>query len=128
MEKRNYSTKDIEDLAIKYVVAYLKDKGEEAKVIKKGIDVISGKNFIEVKGCMKTETNLRVTEQTINYLKANNGFDNFYIYYVQNMETKPELVIFDNKTFQDNNIKEIKYILQPNTIKDKKAIQLKKLG
>ena len=50
MEKRNYSTKDIEDLAIKYVVGYLESKGEEAKIVKKGIDIISGKKLIEVKG------------------------------------------------------------------------------
>lgn len=127
MEKRAYSTKDIEDLAIKYVVAYLTGRGEEAKVIKKGIDVISGKKLIEVKGCMKTDTNLRVTQQTIDYLEKNNGFDNFLIYYVYKMETEPKLQIFDNKTFQKHNIKETRYILQPNTIKEKtEPIPLKK--
>ena len=77
---------------------------------------------------MKKDTNLRVAQQTLNYLKKNNGFDNFFIYYVYNMEPEPKLQIFDNNTFQKNKIPETRWILQPTIIKEKtEPIPLKKL-
>jgi len=129
MEKRNLSTKEIEDLAIKYVEDYLESRGEEHKVTKKGIDVISGEKLIEVKGCMKKETNLRITQQTVNYLEKNNKANAFFIYYVFDMESEPKLLIFDNNTFQKNKICETRWIIQPRKIKEKiEPIQLRKLS
>jgi hypothetical protein len=126
MEKRNYATKDIEDLAIGYVVRYLENNGEKPKIIKKGVDVISGEKCIEVKGCMKKETNLRITHQTVDYLEKNGKFKDFFIYYVYDMESDPKLLIFDNDTFQKNKLTETRHILQPRKIKEKtEPIQLR---
>ena len=123
------STKTIEDLAIGYVVRYLESKGENPKIIKKGIDVISGEKYIEVKGCMKKETNLRITAQTLKYLEKNNRFNDFFIYFVYNMDSEPKLQIINNALYQKYNIPETRSIIQHNKIKEKPApIPLKKLA
>jgi len=127
-EKRNLKTKEIEDLAIGYVVHHLEGNGEKPKIIKKGIDVISGEKYIEVKGCMKKETNLRITQQTLDYLEKNNKFNDFFIYFVYDMDLEPQLLIFNNDTFQKNKICEKRWIIQPNKIKEKPlSIPLKKI-
>ena len=43
------STKDIEDLAIGYVVHYLEDKGEKPKIIKKVLMLFLGKNTLKLR-------------------------------------------------------------------------------
>lgn len=126
------SPKEIEKMAINYVVKYLRSKGENPKVVKKGIDIISGKKWIEVKGCMKKETNIRVTNQTIEYVKKHKKQDDFYIYWVWEMESEnPKLQIFDWDTFKNNWIIEKKWIIQPNRIYEKtkkpKIIPLKSI-
>ena len=122
------STKDIENMAIDYVVDYLKSRGERPKIVKSGIDIISDNKYIEVKGCMKKETNLRITQQTMDYLDKNNISDTFFIYHVFDMGKEPKLLIFDYETFQKEKKPETRWIIQPNQIKEKpELIPLKKI-
>jgi|SRR3990170_7280254 len=130
MEKRNLSTKDIEDLAIKYVMDYLERKGEKPERRKHGADVVSDDKYIDVKGCLKWETNIRMTEQALKSVedagKLKQG--SFFIYYVYDMSSEPKLMIFDYNTFKKNKEPEIRWIIQPRKIKEKiEPIQLRKL-
>ncbi|WXG47732.1 MAG: DUF3883 domain-containing protein [Candidatus Atabeyarchaeum deiterrae] len=117
MAKKKLSTKEIENKAIECVEGYLKSRGEKPEITKKGIDVISGEKWIEVKGSMKKETNLRTTWQTLKYVEKNDKLRDFFIYYVFDMESgNPKLLIFDHDTFEKYKLKEIRWIIQPRKI------------
>ena len=130
MEKRNLSTKDIEDLAIKYVMQYLEIKGEKPERRKHGADVVSDGKYIDVKGCLKRETNIRMTEQALKSIneagKLKQG--SFFIYYVYNMLSEPKLKIFDYNIFEKNKQPETRWVIHHNQIEEKiEPIQLRKL-
>jgi len=112
--------KKIEDEAIAFVMEHLEDLGESPRVEKKGVDIISGEKWIEVKGSRKRRTNLRVTEQTLRAVEEADKWDDFYIYYVYDLDGDTKLRIFDNETFQANKFVERVWIIQPNRIKEKK--------
>jgi len=128
MEKRNLSTKEIEDLAIKYVMHYLESKGENPERLKHGADVVSDGKHIDVKGSLKRETNIRMTEQMLISLREAGKLkqDSFFIYYIYDMSSEPKLMIFDYNTFEKNKKPETRWIIQPNKIKTD-VIQLRKL-
>ncbi len=112
------NTKVIEDQAINLIVSYLiKKEGISIKniqIIKRGVDIIAGRKWIEAKGCLKRETNIRVVSQALEYVKKNGKLNDFYIYYVYDIASgKPKLMIFDYATFEKRKVKEIKYIIQP---------------
>ncbi len=134
MEKGNLSSKEIEELAIKYVMHYLESKGEKPERSKHGADVVSDGKYIDVKGCLKRETNIRMTEQALNSIKKVGKLKqgSFFIYYVYDLSTEPKLMIFDYNTFEANKKPETKLIIQPFQIFEntgKPEIHpLKKLG
>lgn len=110
------NTKNIEDLAIQYVVEYLKKikKYKKIRIIKKGVDLIADKDWIEVKGCLRKESNIRIVPQAIDYVAEAGKLKDFYIYYVYGLSSqRPKLTIFDYKTFKKYKVIEIKYIIQP---------------
>jgi hypothetical protein len=84
-----------------------------------------------VKGCMKWETNIRMTQQALDSIaeegKLKQG--SFYIYYVYDMSTEnPKLMIIDYNIFKVNKLPEIKWIIQPKQLKEKpQSIPLKKI-
>lgn len=118
---RDLSTKEIEDKAIKYVEEYLRERGENPQIIKRGIDVISEGKYIEVKGSMKRATNLRVVPKSLEFVKMKNKMEDYYIYYVYDMKSEdPKMMIFNYDLFLDNKIKEVKWIIQPHKIKREK--------
>ncbi len=130
-EKRNLSTKEIEDLAINYVMNFLKSKGEKPERQKHGADIISKGKYIDVKGCLKRETNIRMTEQALKSIrdagKLKQG--SFFIYNVYDMLSEPKLRIFDYNIFEANKLPETRWLIQPNKIKEKiEPIQLKKIS
>jgi len=109
-------TKSIEDITINYIVKYLKEhkKIKNPRIVKRGVDIIAGKRWIEAKGCLKKETNIRIVPQAIDYVAEQGRLRDFYIYYVFDIASgHPKLVIFDYKTFKKHKIIEIKYIIQP---------------
>lgn len=118
MSKR-INTKTIEDRAITHIVQYFKKSGvKKIRIQKQGVDIIAGKAWIEAKGCLKKETNIRVVPQALNYVKKHGKLKDFYIYYVYDIASKkPKLMIFDYNTFKKYKIVEIKYIIQPFKIK-----------
>jgi hypothetical protein len=130
LDKRVFSNKEIENKAISYVMEYLQRKGENPKKQKHGADVISNGKYIDVKGCLKRETNIRMTKQALDSInkagKMNQG--SFFIYYVYDIDSEnPKLMIFDHDTFEKNKVEEKKWIIQPFKIKkETDSIQLPK--
>lgn len=120
-------TDSIEEKAIKHVLNYLKkEEHKEARRGKKGkngegADVISAEGkYIEVKGCLKKETNLRISQQALEKIgeagKLKQG--SFFIYFVYEMASdKPKLQIIDYETFKNHKMVEIKWIIQPSQFK-----------
>ena len=123
-------TDSIEEKAIKHVLNYLKkEEHKEARRCKKGkkgkkgegADVISAEGkYIEVKGCLKKETNLRISQQALEKIgeagKLKQG--SFFIYFVYEMASaKPKLQIIDYETFKNHKMVEIKWIIQPSQFK-----------
>lgn len=120
MKKRKSSTKEIEEVSIKYVMKHLKQKGEKPERGKKGVDIISGEKYIEVKGSMKREPNIRMVSQALKYVEKHNKLkqNSFFIYYVFDMASgNPKLMIFDYDTFEKHKIPETKWIIQPFKIR-----------
>lgn len=114
MKRKN--TKTIEDVAIRYIIEYLKkvEKIKNPKIVKRGVDIIAGKRWIEVKGCLKKETNIRIVPQALDYIAEQGKLKDFFIYYVYDIASKnPKLMIFDYTTFKKHKVIEIKYIIQP---------------
>lgn len=113
--RKQKNTKSIEDRAIWYIVNYLKKHEgiKNPKVIKRGVDIIAGKRWIEAKGSLKKETNIRVVPQALEYVAERGKLKDFFIYFVYNMASHPKLMIFDYLTFKKYKIPEIKYIIQP---------------
>ena len=54
------TNKQIEDISIEYVMEHLRSKGEKPETRKHGADIICGDKYIDVKGCLKKATNLRM--------------------------------------------------------------------
>ena len=112
---------------MEYVRRYLRDV-EHAQHIdepKHGADIVADGRFIDVKGCMKWETNIRMTQQALDSIaeagKLKQG--SFYIYYVYGM-----LMILDYNTFKANKLPETKWLVQPKQLKEKpQSIPLKKI-
>lgn len=128
MDKINISNRQIEQMAIAYVKQYL--KGENIEPGRNGADIICNGKFIDVKGCLKKETNIRMTQQALEGIaeqgKLRQG--SFYIYFVYDILSEPKLLIIDYNTFKKNKMPEIKWIIQPNKIKNKQeAINLTKI-
>ena len=78
------TNKQIEKISIKCVMEHLRSEGEKPETRKHGADIISGDKYIEVKGCLKKETNIRMTQQALKSIseagKLKQG--SFYTYYV----------------------------------------------
>ncbi len=120
--KSKETTKTIEDKAINHIVRYLKKhkkiRKKDIKIVKRGIDIIAGDLWIEAKGCNKTETNIRITPQSLDYVAEQGKLKNYFIYYVYDMKSKnPKLLILNYKTFKKHRHIEIKYIIQPAKIR-----------
>jgi len=120
LDKRVFSNKEIENKAISYVMGYLQRKGEKPERCSHGADVISNGKYIDVKGCLKRETNIRMTKQALDFInkagKMKQG--SFFIYYVYDIDSEnPKLMIFDHDTFEKNKVEEKKWIIQPFKIK-----------
>ena len=119
MEKKKLSTKQIEKMAIDYVMNYLKD--ENPKRCKHGPDIICNGKYIDVKGCLKKkETNIRMTKQALDSIEKEGGLKqgSFFIYYVYDMQNEPKLKIFDYNTFEAYKIPETRWLIQHNKIKE----------
>ena len=114
------TNKQIEDKAIEYVMEHLRSQGENPKRCKHGPDIISNGKYIDVKGCLKEATNLRMCKQALDAIekagKLKQG--SFYIYYVFNIASgNPKLMIFDYDTFDKYKIEETKLLIKPTQIK-----------
>lgn len=116
---RNLSNKEIEKMSLEYVIKYLRDKGKNPERLAHGADILCDGLHIEVKGCMKRETNLRVSEQTLKEVEDKGKLKqgSFAIYYVFDMESKPKLMIFDYQTYKKYELIENKHLIQPFTIR-----------
>lgn len=81
IKKRRPLTKETEEDSIGYVMKYLKQKGEKPERGNEGVDIISGEKYIEVKGSMKRESNIRMVPQALKYVKKHNQLkqNSFYI-------------------------------------------------
>jgi hypothetical protein len=128
-EKTKLSNKEIGNRAIRYVVEYLESMGEKPEIHKHGADVVSDSKYIDVKGCLKRETNIRMTQQALDSIgeegKLKQG--SFFIYYIYDMSTdEPKLKILDYNAFKANKIPEIRWVIQHNNI-EIKEIKLRKL-
>ncbi len=119
------SNSSIEKQAVQLVKEYLECQGKKVRDGKKGegADIISGEVYIDVKGCLGKATNLRMVQQALESIAEQSGLKqgSFFIYYVYNMSTKPELLIFDYQTFKRHKIAEIKWIIQPHRIVEAKG-------
>ena len=130
MEKKKWT---ITEKAMEYVRRYLRDVENAQRIDepKHGADIVADGKFIDVKGCEKWETNVRMTQQALESIaeggKLKQG--SFYIYYVYDMSTeKPKLMIIDYNTFKENKLPEIKWLIQPKQLKERpQPITLKKL-
>jgi len=117
----------IGDKAVNCVLNYIKKvEHKEAHSCKKGkngegADIISEGRYIEVKGCMKKETNLRIAKQSLEKIAKAGKLkkDSYFIYYVYNMEREPTLMIFDYDTFDKNKKNETRILIQPFQIEKK---------
>jgi hypothetical protein len=128
MEKAKLSTKQIEKMAIDYAMDFLKKENPERR--KHGPDIICNGKYIDVKGCLKKETNIRMTKQALDSIEKEGGLKqgSFFIYYVYAMENKPKLKIFDYNTFEKYKIPETRWLIQHNKIKEEiRSIPLEKL-
>ena len=117
---KRLSNREIEKEAIRYVLDYLKD--ENAIRPKKGADIISKGRHIEVKGCLKKATNLRMSEQMLKSVEGAGKLKkgSFFIYYVFDIASgNPKLMIFDYDTFDRFKFEEKKLLIQPQKIKNK---------
>jgi hypothetical protein len=99
---------------------HLRSKSEKPETRKHGADIISNGKYIEVKGCLKKETNIRMTQQALESIceagKLRQG--SFYIFYVFDIGSgNPKLMIFDYNDFKKHKVAEIKWIIQPFKIK-----------
>ena len=129
-EKRKFS---IAEMAMEYVKQYLRDVEhvQQIEEPKHGADIIADGRFIDVKGCQKWETNIRMAQQALDSIaeegKLKQG--SFYIYYVYDMSTEnPQLMKFDYNTFKANKQPEIRWLIQPKQLKEKpQSIPLKKI-
>jgi Holliday junction resolvase len=129
MEK--LSNKEIEKKAVEWVQAYLKKQGIASREGERGVDVIAGEGsneqYIEVKGCAKRETNLRIAQQALKYIREHDKLKqgSFFIYYVFDLATEnPKLMIFDYNTYDQKKFEETKILIQPFAIRR----ELKKPG
>lgn len=120
-------------MAMEYVRQYLRDVEhvQHIEEPKHGADIIADGKAIDVKGCMKWETNIRMAEQALKSIaeKGKLKQGSFFIYYVYDISTdKPKLMIFDYKTFDSNKQQETKWLIQPKQLKEKpQSIPLKKI-
>ena len=116
-----FSNSDIEKISIRHVRKYLASKGESSRKGKKGegADVISGDKYIDVKGCLKKGTNIRMAQQALDSISESGKLKqgSFFIYYVYNIASAPKLMIFDYETFKKHKMAEIKWVMQPSKIK-----------
>ena len=116
-----FSNKKIEEISIRLVMDYLASKGERPNEGKKGegADVISGNKYIDVKGCLKKGTNIRMAQQALDSISESGKLKqgSFFIYYVYNIASAPNLMIFDYETFKKHKMAEIKWVMQPSKIK-----------
>lgn len=88
------SPKQIGEIAVNYVKQYeIERTGKKPDALPQGqgVDMISDDRYIEIKGVMKKETNIRITNHTMEYVKNEGLLKNFYIYRVIEMGTKPKL-------------------------------------
>ena len=130
VEKKKWT---IEEKAMEYVRRYLRDVEhvQHIEEPKHGADIIADGKAIDVKGCEKWETNVRMMQQALDKVaeqgKLKQG--SFYIYYVCNMSTeKPQLMKIDYNTFKANKQVELRWIIQPKQLKEKpEPIPLKKI-
>lgn len=79
------SNKEIENESLEYVKKYLiKNGGKNIQRLSRGADIICDGKYIEVKGCMKRETNLRISAQTLKEVEKQDKLKqgSFFIYYV----------------------------------------------
>ncbi len=133
-------SQNIGEKAVNYVLNYLKEtEHKEARRCKKGkngegADIISAEGkYIEVKGCDKKETNLRIARQSLEKISKAGKLkqDSYFIYYVYNMEKEPTLMIFDYDTYNKNKFEETKLLIQPFKIEKEtgkpERIKLKKM-
>lgn len=100
---------------------YLEQQGLSPKRLKngRGADIICGGKFIDVKGCMKTASSIRMNLQPLKKLKETGNLKqgSFFIYYVFDMASgKPKLKIFDFDTFQKFKRAWIVWEIQPKLI------------
>lgn len=103
-KKKRLSNKDIEKISIGRVMDYLRSKGENPKHQPHGADIVCGNKYIDVKGCLKKATNLRMTRQALKSIREAGKLKqgSFYIYYVFNIASgNPQLMIFDYDTFEN---------------------------
>jgi hypothetical protein len=54
------TNKQIEDISIECVMEHLRSKGEKPEIRKHGADIVCSDKYIDVKGCLKKATNLRM--------------------------------------------------------------------
>jgi hypothetical protein len=115
---RKLTNKEIEQMSLDYVIKYLKGKGKNPERLAYGADILCDGVHIEVKGCMKRETNLRVSEQTLKEVEEKGKLKqgSFFIFYVFDMESKPKLMIFDYETYKKYELIEKKHLIQPFSI------------
>jgi len=109
-------TKSVEDIAIKYIVRYLKknERVKNPRIVKRGVDIVAGNRWIEAKGCLRKETNIRIVPQALDCVAEQGKLKDFFIYYVYDIASGyPKLIIFDYETFKKHKIIEVKYIIQP---------------
>jgi hypothetical protein len=61
---------EIEKVAVEHVMNYLKKQGENPvrQPNGHGVDIIAGDKYIDVKGCLKTATNIRMLKQVLRKL------------------------------------------------------------
>lgn len=118
------SNEEIEEKALEWVERYLKNKGIASKRGERGVDIIaiegSDEKYIEVKGCAKRETNLRIVLQALKYTEEHGKLkqDCFFIYYVYEIATNnPKLLIFDFNTYEKKKFEEKKILIQPFKIR-----------
>lgn len=116
------TNKQIEKISIEHVMTYLRSKGENPKKQPHGADIISNGKYIDVKGCLKKATNLRMTRQALKSIREAGKLKqgSFYIYYMFDIASgNPKLMIFDYDTFKKHKIEETKLLIQPTQIKKK---------
>jgi hypothetical protein len=116
------TNQQIEDISIKYVMDYLESTGEDPRKQPRGhgADIISNGKYIDVKGCLKKATNLRMCVQVLDDLEKKGKLKqgSFYIYYVFDIASgNPKLMIFDYNDFKKHKVEEIKWLIQPHRIK-----------